>query len=98
MSKTTAVWNSGQDLGTAREIIPFVSSIDPDASCYPEAKELMNAVSKRVKELDEREWNTMQTQLSREYDLEKRSIEAARAVGVAYGSQQPNVEYKLLWW
>lgn len=98
LQEATALWNSGQDMNTARDIIPIVSAIDPDASCYPEAKELLNKVAKRVKELDEREWNSIQTQLSREYDLEKRSIEAARAVGVAYGSHQPSVEYKLLWW
>lgn len=98
LQEAKAIWNAAQDLEAANRVIPIIASIDPDAKCYSQVKEFMGTVSKRVKELDDREWNTLQTQLTREYNLEKQSIDAARAIGVAYGNNQPNVEYKLLWW
>lgn len=98
LQKAMTIWNAGQDIDAAREVIPILMNIDPKSSCQAKVKEFENSIAKRVKELDEREWNTMQTQLTREYNLEKQSIEAARAIGVAYGNNQPDVEYNILWW
>ena len=96
LQEAKGIWSSGQDIESATRASAVLAEVDPAANCYDEVKNLTSEISKRVKELDQREWENMQLQQKREYDLEKQSIEAIRAIGVAYGeNQQPT--YNILW-
>jgi hypothetical protein len=56
-------------------------------------------IKKRVKDLDEREWKLKLKQQQDDVDIAKATIEAARAVGVAYGNNQQAHTYILkTWW
>ena len=72
----------------------MLAQIDPDAACYAEAKALMKEVKAQVRsdiDLEMREKYYDQIQ------LEKSRIEAARAVGVAYGNHQKPTTTSLMW-
>jgi hypothetical protein len=55
-------------------------------------------ISKRVKELDKREWDFQLKQHQDDVDLQKASIKAVRDIGVAYGKNQQPTYHVHTWW
>jgi hypothetical protein len=90
------------DAGNSAEAAAaYLAKIDPNSSCYAEAKVLNDKMAKRVKEIDQREWNFALKQQQDQVDIEKATIKAARDIGVAYGENQPDVIYETAiygWW
>ena len=94
LNRARALWAAGQDQETAYQVCAMLAQIDPDAACYAEAKALMKEVKAQVRsdiDLEMREKYYDQIQ------LEKSRIEAARAVGVAYGNHQKPTTTNLMW-
>lgn len=93
-------WNSGQNVAAANSASQHLYGIEPNASCYGDAASLSDKIAKRVLELDKREWDFKMKVWDDNVDLRKRTIKAARDVGVAYGNNQPqNVSYNVRgWW
>jgi hypothetical protein len=99
MNKAKSIWASNQDEKGAREAASILALVDPDSKCANDAnnmlKELYDEIQKRVKDLDQREWDYKlkdQMQLSE-------IIEAMKQVGIAYGENQPqNVNYNYRGW
>ena len=94
LNRARALWAAGQDQETAYQVCAMLAQIDPDAACYAEAKALMKVVKAQVRsdiDLEMREKYYDQIQ------LEKSRIEAARAVGVAYGNHQKPTTTNLMW-
>lgn len=94
LNRARALWAAGQDQETAYQVCAMLAQIDPDAACYAEAKALMKEVKAQVRsdiDLEMREKYYDQIQ------LEKSRIEAARAVGVAYGNHQKPTTTSLMW-
>lgn len=95
------IWSAGQSYEAANEASVYLSKINPNSSCFKSALELNDQIAKRIKDLDQREWNFMLKQQQDEVDLEKASIKAIRDIGVAYGENQPDVVYETViytWW
>ena len=65
-------------------MISILNQIEPTAKCYPQAEELVAEISKRIGE----EWELEKHLVYSAVELEKMRIEAAREVGVAYGTHQ----------
>ncbi|MDG1477860.1 MAG: hypothetical protein P8Q14_11985 [Vicingaceae bacterium] len=94
LQKATGIWNASQDMAAAEEAGAMLASIDPDASCAPQARTLSNKIAAKVKQIDAREWKYT----VKEQQQESERIAAVRAVGVAYGKgPKANVTYKTLW-
>lgn len=94
LNRARALWAAGQAQETAYQVCAMLAQIDPDAACYAEAKALMKEVKAQVRsdiDLEMREKYYDQIQ------LEKSRIEAARAVGVAYGNHQKPTTTSLMW-
>jgi hypothetical protein len=93
-------WNSGQDVAATNNASRYLLGIEPTASCFASAQTFADQIAKRVKELDQREWDFQMKQQQDNVDLRKAQIDAAKAVGVAYGNNQPkNVSYNVKgWW
>lgn len=89
-------WNTSQDYEAALDAVDYLSAIEPSSDCYRDAQRLSNDIGRRMRELENREWNFV----LKNQDLAGQKIDAARAVGVAYGENQPqNMTYNLLgWW
>ena len=84
LQKARMAWAAEQNAEGARKAGEFLGLIYPDAACYGEAMEVYNEVKAKV--LDD--WHFEMKKYQDGVDLEKQRIEAARAIGVAYGSHQ----------
>jgi len=94
LQKATGIWNASQDMAAAEEAGAMLASIDPDASCAPQARTLSNKIAAKVKQIDAREWKYT----VKEQQQESERIAAVKAIGVAYGKgPKANVTYKTLW-
>jgi hypothetical protein len=95
------LWSTNQDYYGAEQASAYLSKIDPNSSCYSDAKLLNDKITKRIKEIDQREWSFQLKQQQDEVDIKKAEIKAARDIGVAYGENQPKTitTYNISsWW
>lgn len=102
LTKANILWAASQDLNAASSISDILNQLDPNSSCYPEVQKLVAEVSKRVNDLEQREWNFKLKEQQDNIDLRKASIQASRDIGVAYGNNQPKNTYNFstirTWW
>lgn len=100
LAEANALWSANQDINAANSAGEILASIDPLAACYKGAMALNDKIYKRVNELDKREWNYRLKRQDDEVNIRKASIDAAKAIGVAYGKGQPSsVIYNVRgWW
>lgn len=95
LNEANNIWNAAQNWEAAQEAGRILSSIDPNADCVDEIKTLANKIEKRIKEVDNREWNF---RYDYEIGLKRDLIKAYQEVGVAWGNgQAQNVTYKSMW-
>ncbi len=78
-------WAAEQNSKGAAAAGEYLQNILPDAGCYDEAMELYREIKGKV--LDD--WKFEMKKYQDGIDLEKLRIEAARQIGVAYGTHQP---------
>jgi hypothetical protein len=92
-------WSAAQDEAAAQSASRHLAKIDPDAKCYKEAQALATEIGKKVKELNDRDWDFKMQKYEDGVDIAKQRISAAKAVGVAYGNNQPKaVTYNTSGW
>ena len=84
-------WAAHQNSYGAEAAGEYLARILPDAGCYGDAMALYKEIKGKV--LDD--WKFEMKQYQDGVDLEKQRIEAARAVGVAYGTHQPSKEVNI---
>ncbi len=84
LAQARSVWAANQNVEGANTAALLLSEIYSDASCYPEALALAKDIQTRMGE----EWTFKKKMYQDDVDLESQRIEAARAVGVAYGNNQ----------
>ena len=99
-NEANIVWSSNQDLAAANKAGKILANIDPQAECYGDAQQLSNTIGKKVKELNDRDWDFMLKQEQARIDDRKATVQAIRAIGEAYGNGQPQtVTYNTRgWW
>lgn len=93
-----SVWIANPNSEGANDVIQYLSQILPDAKCYNNAQALSNEIANKVLADEQRDWNFMMKKWDDRVSLESQRIEAYRDVGVAYGENQPDVEYILRGW
>ncbi len=96
MTEANALWAAGQDIETAQKVAALLATVDPSSGLFDAVQKLSDKIAKRVKEIDNREWKYA----LKEQAQESERIEAVRAIGVAYGENQPQtVNYNVIgWW
>lgn len=97
LQEANIYWSANPTVEGANEVANILATIDTNSSCISEVKELVNKVSKRIMEIDGREWNFV---LDTKINLEKDRIKAIKDIGVAWGNGQPNtITYNTKsWW
>lgn len=99
LAEAKAAWASGQNSEAAEAAGAILAQINPSSKAYTDAVNLNKEIAKRVKELDQREWDNMLKQQQDEVDIQKANIKAMRDIGVAYGENQQPVTYNIrTWW
>lgn len=105
LKQAERVWASTGNYDGAVEAADLLGQINPNAACIPEADQLSQAIAKRLKEIETREWNfEMQ-----KYDFEvqkhndevairQSAINAAKEIGVAKAKQPITYNCKVYWW
>jgi hypothetical protein len=89
------LWAANQNLNGANAASDLLSQIDPQSTCYKDVKTFVAQVSKRVKELDNREWSFKLQEQKNDASI----INAARDVAVAYAAQPRITTYNVHgWW
>lgn len=97
LQEAQSIWNAGQSYEAADQAGQILASIDPNATCYSEVTTLNNQIAKRVKEIDQREWNYILTEQKNDHEAKMSAINAAKEIGVAQAKQPINITYKTLW-
>lgn len=83
-----ALWAAGNDAEAAQQAAELLIQIDPQAKCYPEASKLLAEIKQKASA--NAPWDFDMKKFDAAVDIQKQKIEAAKAIGVAYGnSQQP---------
>lgn len=85
LAAARVAWAAEQNTRGAYAAGEYLANILPDAKCYGEAMELYKVIKGKV--LDD--WKFEMKKYQDGVDLEKLRIDAARQVGVAYGTHQP---------
>ncbi len=94
LQQARLAWANNPDEEGAKEVALFLTQIDPSSASYDDAMNLY----KEVKEKRKSDWNfEMRKKYQDEVDAQKRLIEAARAVGVAFGNGQKPQTTNLMW-
>ena len=91
LAAARAAWAAEQNKNGAYAAGEYLSHILPDAGCYGEAMELYREIKGKV--LDD--WKFEMKQYQDGVDIQKLQIDAARQVGVAYGTHQPQKEVSI---
>lgn len=87
-------WMQNPDVTGATEVAKYLDQIDPDAACYGDAMALYKEVKTKVKD----DWTfEMRKKYEDSLDLKKQVIDAAKAVGVAFGNGQKEQTTNLMW-
>ena len=99
LNEASAEWSSNQDLFAAEKAGKILSEINPQSDCYDNAIALSNEIGKKVKDLNDRDWEFMLKQEQARIDDRKATVQAIRAIGEAYGKGQPqNISYNVRGW
>lgn len=108
-ARAAALWSSSQNAEGGMQAGLILAEINPSSRVYEKGAALLSAISERVRELDEREYNRLKELEDREWnlkvkeqrdavELQKANIQAMRDIGVAYGNNQQPVTYNIKWW
>lgn len=101
LMEATTQWNMSQDYYAAETASGFLKNIDPSSSCYKDAQLLNEKIAKRIKEIDQREWNFTLKQQNDETEIQKMQIKGATDIAIAKAKNQPKtiVKYNIYgWW
>ena len=97
LMKAKNLWNANQTLDAANEVARYLNKIEPNAACFNQASTFSGEVRKDVRRLHDRNWDFKVKKLDSEIDLQEKEIEMTRAIGVAYGNNQPDKEVNIDW-
>tara|TARA_B110000285_G_scaffold160922_1_gene179754 strand:+ start:4284 stop:5258 length:975 start_codon:yes stop_codon:yes gene_type:complete len=100
IAEARSAWSASQDVSGADAASNYLSGIDPNSSCYGDAQAFTAQIAKRIKALDQREWNFKLKEQQDDVNATQARIKAARDIGVAYGNNQPkSITYNYRsWW
>lgn len=93
VNKARVIWNASQDKTGAALAGAYLMSIDPASSCWDEALQLAETIRLRIGD----DWEFSKELLRDAVALEEARIEAARAIGVAYGQNQKAMTIRENW-
>lgn len=98
LNNAIQVWNADQSWGGAQMAADYLSQINPASSSYNSAIKFSGDIAKRVRELDKREWNFELKKYDDRAKLQRQSIEAIKAIGVAMAKKPITYNTKVYWW
>jgi hypothetical protein len=100
LQNAKAIWSVEMNTISAEKASKEIMNISSQSKCFGDAQLFVDEMKKRILEIDTREWDFQLLQESNINNIQLSEIEAARQVGIAYGSNQPqNINYNISgWW
>jgi hypothetical protein len=100
LQNAKAIWSVEMNTISAEKASKEIINISPQSKCFSDAQMFVVEMKKRILEIDKRVWDFNLLQENNINNLRLLEIEAAREIGVAYGSNLPqNINYNISgWW
>lgn len=95
LQKAKALWTANKDEDTAMKVADLISEISSDTPVYKDAVVLLNSMDKYLGDKEKYQRKMQEKQMDNTHTENKARIEAARAVGIAYGQNSGN---KIVLW
>ena len=104
LQKAKTIWAAGHSYEAAMEAGEYLAEVSPYSTCYDKAEALASEIKEFV--IAERAYDRQQAEqeiawsrmmAEKEHALKEKEIDAWKAVGVAYGQNQPTQSYEM-WW
>ncbi|MBQ7490426.1 MAG: hypothetical protein IJT51_07925 [Bacteroidales bacterium] len=107
LKQAQASWATAHDETGAQTAARFLQQINPAADCHREVAKLIDDITSKMKQNEEKQWQFQlkqyedrvrqeQSRMQNEQELNKMAIRAAREVAVAFAQNQPQREY-VIW-
>ena len=99
--KAKTAWAVNQNEQGANEVANIICQINPKSSNYDQVMSLRNTVNKKLQADEKREWDFKMKQYEENQAFKRSLVDAAKAIGVAWGQNQPKTVYKTVirhWW
>ena len=94
LAEARSAWAASPDVTGAEKAFESLKQIDFESSAYPDAEALAMEISR----ITQRNWDfENRDKYNDEVDIQRRTIEAARAVGIAYGNGQQPTTTNVMW-
>lgn len=99
LEKAKNVWAANQNEQGANEVADIISNINPNSANYKQVVELRNSIKRKLKNDAIREYEFKMKQYEDSQLFKQNLLDAAKAIGVAWGQNKPNY-YTVIrhWW
>lgn len=99
LEKAKNVWAANQNEQGANEVADIISNINPNSANYKHVVELRNTIKRKLKNDAIREYEFKMKQYEDNQLFKQSLLDAAKAIGVAWGQNKPNY-YTVIrhWW
>lgn len=98
LAEAKALWSAGLDMEAAQAAGFMLAQINPASSSYPGAIKLTEEIDKRIREVDQREWDFHLKKEQDIVDLAHEAIKAGHSIRVNLGETQKPQDYKTNGW
>ena len=101
LEKAKTAWTLNQNEQGANEVANIIGQINPKSSNYNQVIYLRNTINKKLQADEKREWDFKMKQYEDNQAFKRSLVDAAKAIGVAWGQNQPKTVYKTVirhWW
>lgn len=101
LEKAKTAWTLNQNEQGANEVANIICQINPKSSNYNQVIYLRNTINKKLQADERRDWDFKMKQYEDNQAFKRSLIDAAKAIGVAWGQNQPRTVYKTVirhWW
>ncbi len=101
LEKARNVWATNSNTTGANEVADIISQINPQSGNYASVVSLRNTVSAKLQADARRSWDFKMKQYEDNQQFKRSIVDAAKAIGVAWGQHQPTTIYKSIirhWW
>lgn len=101
LEKAKAIWSANKNEQGANSVAEIIGQINPMFSSYDQVVSLRKSVESKLLADAKREWNFKMKQYEDNQAFKRSLVDAAKAIGIAWGQNQPRTVYKTVirhWW
>lgn len=101
IERAKTIWATNQNANGANEVANIICQINPKSANYAQVLSLRNAISSKLQADAKQEWDFKMKQYEDNQAFKRGIVDAVKAIGVAWGQNQPTTVYRTVirhWW